>query len=212
MYRCTCNIPVTIIPDEAAALEKAKNDAAALLEEVSNVNEKDYTDENYRTFAAAKAALEQAIADGSTADSAEVKAAIAEVETAYANLVRIDPEEQARAQAVSDAKAYLETIKNTAQEDYTEESYAAFAQAKEALAAVIADGSTADSAAIRTALEKLKTAYAALEKAGPGTDPAVEPSENTLVVTPAKKTLKLKVKALKQKTTRKKICKRVNRV
>ena len=93
----------------------------------------------------------------------------------------------------------LNDTKSLKSSDYTIESWSLYEDRRDALECAIGEDED-DLDRLNDLKSKLEEAVDHLVKAEPAIDPpAVEPLENTLVVTPAKKTVKLKVKDLKKK-------------
>lgn len=164
--------------------KKAAQDAITQLQQaVNSYIELYYTPESWKKFVDTWTTV-KAIAESDDLGEKRVNAAKISLETAAAKLVR-EPDG-----STTELGAFVESIKNYKEADYTAESWAVFSKALAEAEELIKNG--APQKLIDAALERLKTAEAALKKSGNGT-------ENPPSSTVDKKALNASIAAAKAK-------------
>ena len=139
--------------EEVQEVEKpSKDELIAAVNEAASLNEKDYTEETWAAYQAEVNAAKLVIAD-EDATAEEIAEALAALNAAKANLNPVTPVKPSKdaLQAAVDAAAELN------EEDYTEETWAAYQAKVDAAAAVLAD-EDATAEEIQTALTELNAA------------------------------------------------------
>lgn len=162
---------VTDMMAALTGLEK-RGDTASLakfVEQANALKEENYTPNSWKPFAEALTAAEAVLANSADASQADVDAAYAALLTAQTALVRAADKSELNA-AVAEANKLNK-------DDYTADSWAAVAKAKEAAAAVAADAN-ATQAEVDAARDALLKAIRELVKvAVPDTDPTTPPDD-----------------------------------
>ena len=164
---------VTAMMDAMGGLVK-RGDTASLakfVEQANALKEENYTPNSWKPFAEALTAAEAVLANSADASQADVDAAYAALLTAQTALVRAADKSELNA-AVAEANKLNK-------DDYTADSWAAVAKAKEAAAAVAADvnATQAEVDAARDAL--LKAIRELVKVAVPDTDPTTPPDDSS---------------------------------
>ena len=138
--------------------EVNKTALTARYDALKDTENNNYTDESWAAFTEALEAA-KAVIDKASVTKAEVTSALGTLNTAYNRLA----EKTVSAEEKAELTGYYENVKALESKDYTEATWAAYAEALAEVEAVIAKGDAATQAEAKAALAKLQAAFAALE-------------------------------------------------